>query len=117
MAKGTLTAEQAAATPTARAQHLEDAVRALLESEGWARWCACAVYPPHPGTGFQPPVPGAAWQTKPNIVPPLWGARALRVRPGRKRPKPGSAQGASARPRIRPGRGSAQSPVKRWRGK
>ena len=38
MAKRTLTAEQAAASRRRRAQHLEDAVRALLASEGWARW-------------------------------------------------------------------------------
>ena len=38
MAKRTLTAEQAAASRRRRARHLEDAVRALLASEGWARW-------------------------------------------------------------------------------
>jgi N-terminal domain of anti-restriction factor ArdC len=33
-----MTAEQAAASRKRRARHLEDAVRALLSSEGWARW-------------------------------------------------------------------------------
>src|SRR5919198_5063377 len=38
MANRILTAEQAAASRRRRAQHLEDAVRALLASDGWARW-------------------------------------------------------------------------------
>jgi hypothetical protein len=33
-----MTAEEAAASRKRRARHLEDAVRALLSSEGWARW-------------------------------------------------------------------------------
>ena len=116
MGKRILTAEQAAASRRRRAQHLEDAVRALLESKGWARWCPCAVYPPHSGTGRQRPSPAPPGEPNRTSRPSLGGTCAP-MRPGRKRPKPGSAQGASARPRIRPGRGSAQSPVKRWRGK
>ena len=38
MAKRTMTPEQAAASRKRRAEHLEAAVRALLDSEGWARW-------------------------------------------------------------------------------
>jgi N-terminal domain of anti-restriction factor ArdC len=38
MAKRTMTPEQATASRQRRAEHLEAAVRALLGSEGWARW-------------------------------------------------------------------------------
>jgi hypothetical protein len=38
MARRALTAERAAASRKRRARHLESAVRALLSSEGWARW-------------------------------------------------------------------------------
>ena len=38
MARRAMTAEEAAASRKRRARHLEDAVRALLSSEGWARW-------------------------------------------------------------------------------
>jgi hypothetical protein len=38
MARRSLTPEQAADSRMRRAQHLEGAVRALLSSDGWARW-------------------------------------------------------------------------------
>ena len=38
MGKRTMTPRQAAASRKRRAEHLEAAVRALLGSEGWARW-------------------------------------------------------------------------------
>ena len=38
MANRTMTPEQAAASRKRRAEHLEAAVRALLGSQGWARW-------------------------------------------------------------------------------
>ena len=43
MANRPLSAEQAAATRRRCAKHLEAAVGALLESEGWARWVVCSA--------------------------------------------------------------------------
>src|SRR5215212_2655137 len=115
MGKRILTAEQAAASRRRRAQHLEDAVRALLESEGWARWCPCAVYPPHSGTGRQRPSPAPPGE--PNRTSrPLFGghvradeARAQApkagISPGRKRPPPDQA---GARKRPKPGQAMAR---------